>query len=196
LFRNSRSELGEDVVVAVAIVGAEVAFWVVLGLGLLARYVLRRPGLSRVLLLGVPLVDLALLVLVGLDLAGGTEPGRPHALAGLYLGLTVAFGHPLVRWADARFAHRFRGTPLPPKPAKGTREHVRSLWVEWARVVAAAAIAVVVLALLGVVAGTGAFPSSVDAATTNPLWAQMAVLPVVVVVWFLAGPAFARTGRS
>lgn len=177
-----------------AIVLAEAAFWVVLACGLLARYVLRRERWGAVLLLCVPLVDLALLLFVALDLASGTPPRTTHALAALYLGFTVAFGHPLVRWADARFAHRFRGLPLPPKPAKGSLEHVRSLWVEWARVVLAAAVAAAVLVGLGVVSGVGALPPSVQAATGNPLWAQLSVLPAVVVVWFLAGPASARSG--
>jgi len=36
-------------------------------------------------------------------------------------------------------------------------------------------------------------PPTLEAAGTNPLWAQMITLAVVVAVWFLAGPAFART---
>ncbi|WP_424326067.1 hypothetical protein [Gordonia sp. (in: high G+C Gram-positive bacteria)] len=34
-------------------------------------------------------------------------------LARLYLGVTVVFGPRLIRWADARFAHRFAGGPAP-----------------------------------------------------------------------------------
>ncbi|SCX44067.1 hypothetical protein SAMN03159343_1349 [Klenkia marina] len=174
------------------VVGAEVAFWVVLVAGLLTRYALRRPRLGALLLLCVPLVDVVLLAVVALDLARGAAPDGTHTLAALYLGVTVAFGHPLVRWADARVAHRFGGAPPPTRPERGSRAYVRSLWVEWGRVVLAAVLAVAVLAGLGLVAGTGAFPSSTSDVPANPLWAPMGVLPVVVGIWFLAGPAFAR----
>lgn len=178
--------------IVAGIVGAEAAFWVVLGLALAARYLLRWRGTSTVLLAALPLVDLALLALVVTDLARGGEPTQSHALAASYLGFTIAFGHPLVRWADGRFAHRFAGAPRAAKPAKGSSAYVRGLWVEWFRVVVAAVIAVGVLALLALVIRQEPIPESLDQAAGNPLWAQMVTLGIVVTVWFLAGPAFAR----
>lgn len=180
--------------IVAGIVGAEAAFWIVLGLALAARYLPRWRRTSAALLLALPLIDLTLLAFVVADLANGAEPTQSHALAASYLGFTVAFGHPLVRWADSRFAHRFAGAPRPAKPAKGSAAHVRALWVEWLRVLLASAIAVAVLALLAIVVRREPLPVSPDQAATNPLWAQMATLGIVVVVWFLAGPAFARVG--
>ncbi|RRO16996.1 hypothetical protein EIL87_12005 [Saccharopolyspora rhizosphaerae] len=178
--------------IVAGIVGAEVAFWVVLGLALATRYLLRRRRASTVLLWALPLVDLALLGFVVADLASGAEPTQSHALAASYLGFTVAFGRPLVRWADARFAHRFAGGPPVVKPAKGSAAYVRGLWVEWFRVVFAAGIAVVVLAFLALVVRQEPIPASLDQAGPNPLWSQMLTLGIVVTVWFLAGPAFTR----
>jgi hypothetical protein len=177
--------------IAVGIVTAEIAFWVVLAAALLTRYVAGLRRTSTVLLLGLPVVDLALLALVAVDLGRGAEPETTHALAACYLGFTVAFGHRVVAWADARVAHRLRGTPLPAKPARGSAEHVRGLWEEWFRVVVAVVVAGVVLALLGVVSGRGALPPSLDATQGNPLWGQMVGLLVLAGIWFLAGPAFA-----
>ncbi|MFT4164134.1 MAG: hypothetical protein QM650_02710 [Microlunatus sp.] len=174
------------------IVGAEVAFWVVLGLALVARYLVRWRRVSTILLCALPVIDLALLAFVVADLARGAVPTPSHALAASYLGFTVAFGHPLVSWADGMFAARFAGVPRPAKPAKGSAAYVRGLWVEWFRVLLAAAIAVGILALLALGIRHETVPLSIDQAATNPLWAQMVTLGMVVAIWFLAGPAFAR----
>ncbi|WP_020580095.1 hypothetical protein [Actinopolymorpha alba] len=178
--------------IVTGIVAAEVSFWVLLGVALVCRYPLRLRRISTVLLWALPVVDVALLVFVAIDLAQGAEPTQPHALAASYIGFTIAFGHPLVRWADARFAHRFAGGERPSKPAKGSAAYVRGLWTEWLRVVIAAAIAASILAGLGLLVRHEPIPQSVGAAATNPLWSQMITLTMVVVIWFLAGPAFAR----
>ncbi|RQX50832.1 hypothetical protein DLJ57_10885, partial [Micromonospora chalcea] len=89
------------------IVGCEVAFWVVLLAGLIARYPLRRPRLGAALLIAVPVVDLVLLAATMIDLRRGATATFAHGLAAAYLGFSVAFGHRMVRWADERFAHRF-----------------------------------------------------------------------------------------
>lgn len=178
--------------IVAGIAAAEAAFWVVLGAALAVRYLLRWRVLSTMLLWALAAIDLALLAFVTVDLAGGAVPTQSHALAASYLGFTVAFGHPLVRWADARFAHRFAGGQRPVRPAKGSAAYVRGLWVEWFRVVLAAAIACGILTVLALVVRHEEVPASLDEAATNPLWAQIIILGIVVVVWFLTGPAFAR----
>lgn len=179
----------------VAIVVAEVLFWVFLLGGLALRYILRARRASTVVLAAVPLVDVALLVFVTIDIADGAAPSQPHALAALYLGFTVAFGHSVVRWADVRFRHRFAGGPAPTKPQQGSPAAVRALWIEWVRVLLAAVIAVVGL-LAMIMADGGGLPSSIEAAAEMPYWATIMLLGVVVAVWFLAGPAFAGRGRE
>ena len=105
------------------IIACEAAFWVVLALALVARYVFRRMGLSRVLLFALPVVDLMLLVFTALDLRSGTPATFAHGLATAYVGFTVAFGGSLVDWADQRFAHRFRR-----RTAAGRRTFARMAW--------------------------------------------------------------------
>lgn len=174
------------------ILGAEVAFWVLLALALGCRYLLHWRPLSTILLLMLPLVDLALLGFVIADLLTGARPTQQHALAATYLGFTVAFGHPLVRWADGKFARRVTGRPAPTRPAKGSPTYVRGLWVEWLRVLEGAAIAVIVLAFLALGIHHEQLPRSLEQAATNPFWSQSITLGMVVIIWFLAGPAFAR----
>lgn len=179
----------------VAIAAAEVAFWVVLVAALVARYVARRERLGRVLLLCVPGVDVVLVSLVGIDIARGAEPSQGHALAAVYLGVTVAFGHSIVRWADARFRHGFAGGPPPRKAPKGSRREARAAWTEWLRLVLAVAIAAALL--LGMIALEGeAVPASSEELARDPYWGTMVILGIVTVVWFLAGPASQGRGDA
>jgi hypothetical protein len=119
-------------VIAAAIVFCEIAFWVVLLSGLTARYVFRRPRLGAALLIATPLVDVALLGLTVVDLHGGATATIAHSVAAMYIGVSLAFGHAMVRWADVRFAHRFAGGPAPvPSPRTGPAHaaHLRRGWL-------------------------------------------------------------------
>lgn len=176
-----------------AIIAAEIAFWVLLLGGLTLRYLIRARRASSLVLLAVPLVDLALVTFVAVSVAGGAEPTQAHALAAIYLGVTVSFGHHIIRRTDAWFHHRFAGGPKPVRPPKGSAMAVRALWREWFRVVLAAGIAAV--CLVGMIALEGwSVPPDLDHAGTHPYWAALMLLPMVTVVWFLAGPAFAGRG--
>ncbi len=122
--------------------------------GLVVRYLLRRPRLGSVLLVCVPLVDLILLVASALDLHyGGGEAHLAHGLAAIYLGVSVAWGHSMVRWADVRFAYRFAGGPPPPRLPKAGSEHARHERRQWKRHLLAWAVGCILL--LGGVALVG-----------------------------------------
>jgi hypothetical protein len=115
------------------IVVAEIAFWLTLVSGLATRYVLRRPRLGLALLAATPAIDLALLAATTVDLRRGGEAALPHALAAVYIGVSVAWGRRLVDWADVRFAHRFAGGPLPERPPRFGRAHAARQRREWLR---------------------------------------------------------------
>jgi hypothetical protein len=136
-----------------AIIACEVGFWVVLAAGLITRYGLRQPGLGAVLLALVPLVDLALLLFSVLDLRRGGQASTGHGLAAVYLGVTVAYGHQIIRWADGWFAHRFAGAPRPAGPPKRGPAHARRERAQWLRHLLAWAIGS--LLLLGGIAYVG-----------------------------------------
>jgi hypothetical protein len=74
------------------VIGAEIAFWLILLSGLVMRYVLRRPRLAMALLVATPFVDLLLLVATTIDLRRGGEAALPDALAAVYIGVSVAGG--------------------------------------------------------------------------------------------------------
>lgn len=166
--------------VALMIVASELGLWVLLGAGLTARYLLRLPAFGAALLWGIPVLDVALIVAAALDLRRGAEPGVVHGLAALYLGVSVAFGPVLVRWADIRFAHHFAGGPAPVKPPKGSRERASAAWREWGRVVLAAVIA---SAALGLVVVTVA-----DSDQTAGLYWWMGRAWTITGLWLLFGP--------
>ncbi|WP_158883082.1 hypothetical protein [Amycolatopsis anabasis] len=168
---------------AVVIAAGEIGFWVFIAGGLIARYLLRLRRTSTVLLAATPVIDLGVLVATVIDLSHGGQANGVHGLAAVYLGFSVAFGPRMIRWADARFAHRFAGGPPPPKPPKYGRAKVRHEWREWGRCVLGAGIAAAILLLLIFVVGT---PEQ-----TRGLWAGSGWLPrlgVITAIWFVVGP--------
>lgn len=128
------------------IIGCEIGFWVFVLLGLLARYVLRRPRTGIVLLAMAPVVDLVLLTAVIVHLRTGGAAGFFHGLAALYLGVSVAYGHKMVTWADERFAHRFAHGPAPVR--RYGSDHAKEAWKDVARTGIAVGIAAGILWLL------------------------------------------------
>ncbi|MFD7864706.1 hypothetical protein [Streptomyces sp. NPDC057682] len=110
------------------IVLCEIAFWVLLALGLTLRYVAKKPRLGAAVLLCEPVLELVLLVVTAIDLKNGADPDWKHGLAAVYIGFTVGLGHSTIRWVDARFAHRFAGGPPPVKPPKYGRPRAVHEW--------------------------------------------------------------------
>ncbi|MFC4947463.1 hypothetical protein [Pseudonocardia sp. GCM10023141] len=168
------------------IAACELGFWVLLVLGLAARYLLRARVLSTVLLLLVPVLDLVLVSASIIDVAGGSAPGLTHGLAAVYLGFTVAFGHSMIRWADRRFAHRFAGGPPPPAPPKYGPERVAHEWREWGKAALATVIALAVIAVTALVAGT-AVPAPLDW-FGDPMWNWGGRLAAIALIWFVGWP--------
>ena len=159
------------------IVGCEIAFWLFVLAGLYARYILRQRRLGTVLLLCTPLVDVALLVATVLELRGGGTASFAHGLAAIYIGVSVAFGHAMIRWADVRFAHRFAGSPAPVKPPKGGPEHARRERILWLRHLGAYVIGCAIL--LGMVLLVG------DATRTESLRGTLQLWSLVLVIDFV-----------
>ncbi|GEL17050.1 hypothetical protein [Pseudonocardia asaccharolytica] len=168
------------------IAACEIGFWVLLAAGLFARYVLRQRRLSTGLLLGVPVLDVVLVAASVADIAGGSRPGLTHGLAVVYLGFTVAFGHSIVRWADAQFAHRFAGGPPPPRPPQHGSARVAHEWREWGKAVLAWTIAVGAMLVMATVAGIGV-PAPTDW-LGDPFWSWAGRISVVVGIWFVGWP--------
>lgn len=178
-----------------AIIGAEVAFWVLLLLGLAARYLLKLRRMSTALLISVPLADVVLILLVAFDLSRGSEPTSIHGLAAVYLGFSVGFGHHIINRADAWFAHRFAGGPRPTRPPRTGPARVRHEWRDWLRVLTAWVTAVPALLVMKVFAGWS-LPGSVEEAWTDELWSWVARLTLINIAWLLTGPVYATLFKS
>lgn len=107
------------------IIGCEIGFWVLVLAGLASRYLLRMKTLGAILLLLTPVVDLVLIIATVIDLRGGAVATTIHGISAIYIGVSIAYGHKMIAWADVRFAHRFAGGPAPePRPKHGP-EHAR-----------------------------------------------------------------------
>jgi hypothetical protein len=160
------------------IVVCEIGFWTMLVSGLLARYALRRPRLGAALLVLTPLLDVVLLVATTVDLRRGAEATAIHGLAAIYVGVSVAFGPAMIRWADARMAHRLAGGPPPAPAPKRGREHARHERRQWARHALAWAIGCSLMLLAWLVAGD---PERAERLLqTAQLWTLVLVIDGVV----------------
>ncbi|MBL1077711.1 hypothetical protein JK358_25240 [Nocardia sp. 2] len=166
------------------IAATEVGFWILLGAGLLVRYLFKWRRVSTVLLISTPLLDVALLIATVFDLGRGGTATAAHGLGAAYLGFSVAFGHSVIRWADERVAHRFAGGPPPTKPpGRNDPGRLAYEWREWRKCLLAWAIACGTMLLLVFVVGS---PDRTEA-----LWYWMSRLTTVLLIWLAVGPIWA-----
>ncbi|MFD1739785.1 hypothetical protein ACFSCX_25295 [Bacillus salitolerans] len=114
------------------IIACEIGFWIFVIAGLMTRYLLRKPKAGAFILWGTPIIDLLLIVVTVIDLKNGSEATFVHGLAAYYIGMTIAFGHRMIKWADQRFAHRFLQVPIQ-TVEKSPREHARAERKGWYR---------------------------------------------------------------
>lgn len=115
------------------ILACEVAFWVFVIAGLAARYLFKKKTLSAVLLWSTPVVDLILIAATILDLKRGATAGFAHGLSAVYIGVTIGFGHRMIRWADRQFAYRFAGGEKPARGPRYGKAHAREERAGWIR---------------------------------------------------------------
>ena len=178
--------------IAAVIVACEIGFWLLLGAGLVARYLLRMRRTSTVLLVGTPVLDLVLLVATVFDLRSGAQAGTVHGLGAAYLGFSVAFGHSVIRWADQRFAYWFAGGPPPVKPPKHGPRRVAKESRDWRGCVVACGIAGAVLASLVLVVST---PDRTEL-LWKPPGGWIPRLGIITALWFVAGPLWTTLANA
>jgi hypothetical protein len=165
-------------VLLAVIAGCEIAFWVLLVAGMVTHYLLKLPKAGLILLTGVPLVDVVMLIAGVIDLRRGAEPSFAHSLAAIFIGISVAFGHQTIKWADKWAAHWLAGASRPPKPPKGGTARARRERQGWFRHLLAYAIGCGLMLALGVLSGDG------YDALLGPAWTWTIVLVVDAVVSF------------
>lgn len=178
-----------------ALIAAEVLFWVVVIAGLVARYGFRRQRASTVILLGVPLIVVALVVLTGIDLAGGSTPDLSHALAAVYLGFTLAYGPSMIEAADGWFARRYAGGAPRAKAPKSGPVAIRRAWISWRRFLVTWLLSILVLAAMQLIAGWQV-PQSWEAANEAPLSGMAILLTAALLIWLVAEPLYLMVFKS
>lgn len=99
-----------------SIIAAEIGFWIVIILGLTFRYVFNYRKIGSFFLFLTPVIDLLLLIVTAMDLLKGGTATMAHAIAAIYLGVSVAFGKSIIGWADERFLYYIKKEG--PKPEK------------------------------------------------------------------------------
>lgn len=119
--------------IAGLIIGCEIAFWVLVLAGLCARYLAGWTRVGGLILLSTPVVDLLLIIFTVIDLRSGVKAEFIHGLAAIYIGVTVAFGHRMIQWADQRFAYRFANGEKPIPSPKYGKPHARRERQGWYR---------------------------------------------------------------
>jgi hypothetical protein len=105
--------------IAWMIVACEIAFWVVIILGLTIRYVFKKNKLSIFFFALTPLIDLLLLALTSYDLYSGASATIAHGIAAIYIGVSVAYGKSMIDWADSRFRYYILRKGEKPQRLKG-----------------------------------------------------------------------------
>jgi hypothetical protein len=134
--------------IAYFIIACEIAFWVFVAAGLSVRYMLGQKRLGWALLAATPIVDVLLLIATVIDLQRGAEASMVHGIAAIYVGVSIAFGHQMIAWADRYFQYWFRGGENPRKNKLYGREHARNERMGWIRHLLAWSIGSAILYLI------------------------------------------------
>ncbi|MNW32688.1 hypothetical protein D3C74_96340 [compost metagenome] len=119
--------------IAYFIIACEIAFWVFVVAGLSVRYVLGLKRLGAVMLMVTPVIDVILLVATIMDLQRGAMASMVHGLAAVYVGVSIAYGHKMIAWADRRFLYWFKGGEKPVTQKLYGRECARQERSGWYR---------------------------------------------------------------
>ncbi|MFD2044289.1 hypothetical protein ACFSTA_10385 [Ornithinibacillus salinisoli] len=115
------------------IIACEIGFWVFVLAGLVARYIFQKNKLGAILLICTPLVDVLLLVATVVDLKDGAVATTVHGIAAIYIGVSVAFGHRMIKWADEQFSYRFSDGEKPDKRKKYGKAYAKQEREGWYR---------------------------------------------------------------
>lgn len=134
-------------IIAWLIVASEIGFWVVIALGLFTRYVLKRKKLGLFFLALTPVIDLILLIATSVDLYRGAEATQIHAIAAVYIGVSLGFGKSMIEWADVRFQYYVMKQGSKPAKRYGI-DYAKHYFRSWLQHVAAFLIGAGILAAL------------------------------------------------
>ncbi|MCP3027360.1 hypothetical protein [Halobacillus sp. A5] len=161
------------------IVACEIGFWIVIGLGLVMRYVFNQKKLGLFLLALTPVIDLVLLVTTTVDLYHGSTATMAHAIAAVYIGVSIAFGKSMIEWADVRFQYYI--TKQGPRPTKRTgMDYAKHYLKSWGQHVLAYVIGAVLLIILIYFVSEPAQTEALEGALR--LWTVVLVIDLLIAI--------------
>lgn len=170
------------------IICCEIGFWLFVLIGLLCRYIFRLKKLGAIFLIATPLIDLALVIATIYDLRGGATATFAHSLAAIYIGVSIAWGHRMIKWADERFAHRFAGGPAPARKPKYGKDHARYERNGWLHHLLAWVIGAAIL--YGMILMVG------DAVRTEVLFNTLRLWSIILVIDFVISFSYSLWPRA
>lgn len=159
------------------IIGCEIAFWLFVLAGLICRYTFRLKTIGALLLFCTPLIDLVLVIATVYDLQGGATATFIHSVAAVYIGVSIAFGHRMIKWADERYAHRFAGGIKPIGKPKFGKEHARYERIAWLHHLLAWVIGIAILSGMIIIVG--------DKNATQSLFNTMRLWSIILGIDFI-----------
>ncbi|MFJ7405496.1 MULTISPECIES: hypothetical protein [unclassified Lysinibacillus] len=109
------------------IITAEIAFWIVILIGLICRYRFKKPKLSIIFFALTPVIDLLLVLLTAMDLRAGTPASISHGIAAVYIGVSIAYGKTMITWADEKFQQWFLKLPVEKKQLTGLAKGIHEI---------------------------------------------------------------------
>ncbi|WP_432775240.1 hypothetical protein AAFJ72_18725 [Brevibacillus gelatini] len=180
--------------IAWMIVACEIGFWVVIALGLAVRYGFGKERLGLFILALTPLVDLVLLAVTSVDLYQGATATRAHALAAVYIGVSIAFGKGMIHWADEKFLYYVKKQPLAKKPKLYGMAYARYYAKGWFKHVFAyligAGLLFAMIFFVGDASRTGALERTISQ------WAVIVGIDFLITVSFFVWPKRSKSVSS
>ncbi|GEK59850.1 hypothetical protein CHL76_14180 [Marinococcus halophilus] len=171
------------------IIGIEIAFWVVIAAGLIARYVFQLPRLGLFLLALTPVLDLILLIAASADLLRGAAATTAHAIAAIYIAVSIVFGKHMIRWADERFRYYIMRQGSKPSRLYGYA-YSRKYFKDWLKHVLAYVLGTgllwVVIFLVNDAGRTGALSGTIK------LWSLVVMIDLVISITYFIWPREAK----
>lgn len=180
--------------IAWMIVACEIGFWVVIALGLAVRYGLGKERLGLFILALTPLVDLVLLAVTSVDLYRGATATMAHALAAVYIGVSIAFGKGMIRWADDKFLYYVKKQPLAKKPKLYGMAYARSYAKGWFKHVFAYLIGAGLLLAMIFFVGDASRTGALERAMLQ--WAVVLGIDLLITVSFFVWPKRSKSASS
>ncbi|MCX2839855.1 hypothetical protein [Cytobacillus gottheilii] len=167
------------------IIFCEVMFWVVILLGLVTRYIFKRKSLGLFLLALTPVIDVILLLTAGFDLYQGESATLAHAIAAVYIGVSLSFGKSMIAWADQRFQYYVTKQGEKPRKRYGM-DYAKHYLKSWVRHLLAYLIGVGIL--MGLIFWIGD-PARTEALLgVTRIWSIALAIDLVISVTFFIWP--------